>query len=599
MVANRAVLLYAACLSIHSASGVTIRDSQDPTTQTPPAITPWTPITTDCTTLQPSETETVWVVIHTETVTLTEGSNSTYVLPYPPIVTPTYCDILPHPPPSSAAHSWPSLPPPVASSSGDLHRPTSNPEEGVALPPGNLMPTKGGGGVEERPKEMTGTLQGPDSWTEWVAEPIVTKQPVRANPIITLTTTDKNPAVTYVNTPPPLFHQPWGPGIEGGLGIHRPTAPDDSGQVRETHGEPLDNPSNQIGQIGQAPNQPITVEGKPRPKEPFTISAGPNKVVINHSTLTDLKPGKTTVVEVDGGFFTVRPTAIVGEGATVARPAPHNIGIAIPTPTKVALDGIDVEVSGTRVIVGSSSIDIPATGGATTRIGGHDVIIGPGTVVVGADTFTYSAATPANTEVIVVGSGGLAAVRPGVVVVHSTTLTYGPGIPKTTKEIDGTAVVIGPDGIVVGTKTFNPPTGSQDLMTFGGANGVTVTLAKPSSVIINGQTFAVGPGAPEITTVIGTETVRIGPNGVAFTTTTLVFPFGSVVTTIYPSATVDSATAEETGSNRDGGDDNSQDNQQIINVNGEAEDEDAAAASRPPLTAILTLCATISFIIFH
>ncbi|KFA60819.1 hypothetical protein S40285_06681 [Stachybotrys chlorohalonatus IBT 40285] len=533
-------------------SNITITTFTAATSQTPTLPAPqWnttSPISTtlpSCIPLDEYEPSTIWVVVHTETVTIS-GSDTSWTPPYAPLVTPVYCRNLPTAP-------------------------------GFYPPPAYTMP------AAEMPTDAGG--YGTGEGLILTATKTRTGAPHKGRPIVTLTTTDKNPAVVSGDPIPDYIGQPW----------------DNSGAPANGR------PEGGSWWAGNGPNKHNSNPGRPGPKggdsnddiissrPPFTVSVGFEDVVINDSTFHHLLPDQTTVVVVDQGTFTIFPTAVVGEGATVVKTPPPGGVATVVQPVETQLGGEPVRISGSQVVVIDKTIDLP-TIAITTSINGVNVVVEPSRIVVGHDTLTFSVDRPHPTNVIVMGGDTVTAIGPSIIELRSSIYTYGQGIPATTVTVDGRPLVIEASGAVVDGVTIGGPslpTTASDYVRIG---GVTVTVIESTAVVIDGRTFSIGPGATEVTTVIGTETIRIGPDGIALASTTLAMPFDiGVVTTISPSGTWANIRATETGAstaraqaNEDDPNGNTnRDEDERINVNGVAEDDDSRGASVQPITRSL------------
>ncbi|KFA77179.1 hypothetical protein S40288_04618 [Stachybotrys chartarum IBT 40288] len=507
-------------------SNITITTFTPATSQTPTLPAPQWNITSAISTTLPScipldeyEPSTIWVVVHTETVTIS-GSNTSWTPPYAPLVTPIYCRNLPTAP-------------------------------GFYPPPAYTMP------AAEMPTDSGEYATGEDLIL--TATKTRTAAPHKGRPVVTLTTTDKNPAVVSRDPIPDYIGQPW----------------DNSGTP---------------GPKGGDSNDDIT---SPRP--PFTVSVGFEDVVINDSTFHNLLPDQTTVVVVDQGTFTIFPTAVVGEGATVAKTPPPGGVATVVQPVETQLGGEAVRISGSQAVVIDKTIGLP-TVAITTRINGVDVVVEPSRIVVGHDTLTFSVDRPHPTNIIVIGGDTVTAIGPSIIQLRSSTYTYGQGIPATTVNVDGHPLVIETSGAVIDGVTIGGASLPATAGNYVRIGGITVTVIESTAVVIDGRTFSIGPGATEVTTVIGTETIRIGPDGIALASTTLAMPFDvGVVTTISPSGTWADARATETGAsttraqaNEDDSNGNTnRDEDERINVNGVAEDDDSRGASIRPIARSL------------
>lgn len=442
-------------------------------------------------------------VIYTSTVTF-YGNRSDYIAPFSALETPHYC------PPTASPAPIPDAPPTHLPEGATISTSTSY---GYKVPlqssPTDSLPVFGNSPVPAPPeKESTSTSD--------------------FRHVITFITTDKNPSVVFPSDPPPNYSQTWvpkGPPPAGGGG--RKTANSDHG----------------------VPDDLIT-----QPPPTFRITAGPDRVTINDKTFTDLKPDETTIITVDRGTFTIFPTAVVGLGSTIVKPAPGRTDGSIPAPTTVTLGGLSLTLSDSVVVVGDMTLTIPPKR-TTTVIGGKTVVLAPGTLIVNGETQTYPTVTPKPTDVFVTGGEMITAIGPSVVVIRATTVTYGLGIPETVKVIDEDTISILPSGVSVHGRMLGGPSAAPTDTTHEIVGGATIAKIPPSLVLINGVTFTIGPKAGWKTTVIGDETITIGPSGVVMSSMTMSYPFGaSIVTTLYPSGTWVNNFPVKTGDSSDGDD---------------------------------------------
>lgn len=361
-------------------------------------------------------------------------------------------------------------------------------------------------------------------------------------PFITFITTDKNPSVVYPSDPVPNYSPTWGQVGDGGPGdgSHKTV-----GRGGNGGGDPHKTPDAD------------SITAAPRPT--FKVTARGTQVVINDKTFAGLNPGQTSLVTVDGGTFTIYPSAVIGEGATIQKPPPPGTGVQVATPTAAVVGGLPVTLSGSHAIVGGATMTIPETA-STTVIDGHSVSIGPGSLVVGGQSLSFKHVAPSReTDVVVSGGELLTAIGRSVVVIHSTTFTYGPGIPETSQVIQDDTISIGPSGVIVhgtliGGQAAGPTATSYEIV-----GGATITRIAPSIAVINGKTFTVGPGTEWTTTVIAGQTWTVGPTGLMGSSMTFKYPFGTAVTTtISPTGTwLNDFPIETAGQNRGGDDDDS------------------------------------------
>ncbi|KAM3500457.1 hypothetical protein MY10362_006381 [Beauveria mimosiformis] len=340
-------------------------------------------------------------------------------------------------------------------------------------------------------------------------------------PVTTFITTDKNPSVVFPSDPIPNYSQTWPSG--GDDGHHTPV---DGGDGHQT---PVSGPGAGAG------GGPASVTATPT----YTITAGPSSVVINTQTFT-VAPGSSSVVTVDdGGVFTINPTAVVGQGATVTRP-PSVMG-----PSSSVLGGIPVTSAGSNLEIGGGTFPIPTSGSNTVRVNGKDVTINPTGVIIGGNTMAFT--KPAASDVIVAGGQMLTAIGRSVVVLHSVTYTYGSGSAPIVQVINSDTITIGPSGVIVHGSTIGGVSAQPTDTDYEIIGGATIAKLPPSMVIVNGETYAVGPGADTKVVTIGDQTLTMGPIGLVMASTTLRYPFDpSVTTTIVGRATGESL-PQETG----------------------------------------------------
>ncbi|KAM0420606.1 hypothetical protein ACHAPT_011653 [Fusarium lateritium] len=493
-----------------------------------PVITP-----DPCTSLKDDEPITVFSIIYTATTTF-YGNYSDYTAPYPAIDTPNYCD----------------------TKSGTIgeEEPTSAPKPGSGDgEPGQQPPPSPSGGFGVSTKQPA---QPPETFSS-------------SRMTVTFVTTDKNPAVVFTSDRPPRFNRP-SQGVNGfpesRKQMPRPTnMPQDSdhrqpggnGQSERPRPQPQAQPQTRPQTQPQTQPQPQP-QPQVQPSRTFAVTARGPEVIVNDHTFSNLKPGQTTTVTADHGIFTILPSKIIGEGATVKKPQPLGSVVSVVTPTGATIGGVPVVVSGSEAVVGSTTFKIPLVGmstriefpvaGATGRVEERPVSIVPGRIVVDDETLTYRAVGAPQTDVIIQGGEMVTASGVSVYVFHSTTLTYGPGIPETTQVVDDDTITIGPSGVIVEGTTLGGTSANVTDTKYQIVGGATVTKVSPSWVIIDGTTFTAGPGAKSTTKVIGGETVTIGPSGIAISTLTIRYPFGaSAVTTIKASATGTDDLPTETG----------------------------------------------------
>ncbi|KAJ9158051.1 hypothetical protein NKR19_g3666 [Coniochaeta hoffmannii] len=296
--------------------------------------------------------------------------------------------------------------------------------------------------------------------------------------------------------------------------------------------------------VGSNPGATANNPGHAPAQAPITVGVQPTAVVVNGQTISDNPAAPTQTIIVGSQAVTINPTQVIVAGQTVTRPGATG-GVYIPTPTSTNIQGVPVVVSSSIAIIGGTSFTLGPTA-TTTIINNQPVTIGPSGVVVASTTIPV-VFMPTPTQVAVEGGELITAIGPSVVVIHGTTITYGPDKPASTTVVDDDTITIGPSGVVVHGTTIGGPTARSSDSQYEIVGGATITQIGPSVVVINNATYTVGPGAGTTTTVVGGETITIGPSGVAVGTHTIAYPFGPT-TTITPKATGTAPTASPTAS---------------------------------------------------
>lgn len=348
---------------------------------------------------------------------------------------------------------------------------------------------------------------------------IITIKPYRSftRRIITFITTDKNPAVVFSPEPTPDFSPTWITGI--GDGVHKTMDVIDSLPTAS----PISN--NLIGSV------------KRPPVPTFQVTAGGDEVIINEQTISGLKPSQTTTITVGTDVFTIFPTAIVGFGSTVTKPAPQETSSPTSAITSGVLGGVPVIISGTKAVVDGITLSISPQL-ATTTINGHKVALGTGTIAVGPETLVFQNPSPRPTHEIITGGEMITAIGSSIIVLHSTTITYGAKIAPKQTTVNGETILIGPRGVSFHGTTLGGPSANSTNTEYEIVGGVTVGKLSPSLVVVNGATYSINKDGDlnnMETTIIANQTITIGPNGLILSSQTLTYPGSSVTATLSPS----------------------------------------------------------------
>jgi hypothetical protein len=107
------------------------------------------------------------------------------------------------------------------------------------------------------------------------------------------------------------------------------------------------------------------------------------------------------------------------------------------------------------------------------------------------------------------------------VIMGGQTFAIGPGAVPITTQINGQVLTIGPAGVVFPSTTVGPEgslaTPSFSVTTIGGL----VISVDATEAVISGTTYPIGSGSTPETTVIGGQTISMGPGGVGLASTTV------------------------------------------------------------------------------
>lgn len=481
----------------------TNRNSTFPTSS---SLLPSTTTSTEpCTPLPSGKAVTEYSIVYTSTVTF-YGSSTDYTPPFSPITTPDYCSpageaLITFFSTTHISNSTSTLTIPAPSSASLSNDPFMVAPIPIPLPTFSI----------DLPEIIT---QTPDAAGKGGGGVIITMRPFLSYSrfVVTFITTDKNPSVVFSPEPTPDYSQT--------------LVTDDIGDGHHKTVDVIDNPQSntfKLGTPGSVKQLPVTT---------FQLTAGGTQVVINDRTVSNLKPDQTTTVTVRDEVFTIFPTAVVGLGSTITKPAPQATPPPAPAATSGTLGGVPVIISGTQVVVDGTTLRIPQQE-TTTSINGQRVVLGAGTVAVGRETLILPSPQP--THEIVTGGEMLTAIGTSLVVLHSTTITYGLDIAPNQTVINGETVSIGPRGVSLHGTTIGGPSANATATEYEIVGGITVGKVLPSLVVVNGATYAINEDGDLNnfeTTVINNQTITIGPSGLVVSSQTLTYPGSSVTATL-------------------------------------------------------------------
>ncbi|EHK43505.1 hypothetical protein TRIATDRAFT_85690 [Trichoderma atroviride IMI 206040] len=485
--------------------------------------------TEPCSSLPSDRAVTEYSIIYTSTITF-YGNSTDYTPPYSPLTTPNYCS-----PTGEALITFYSTTHVSNSTAIETASPltTASPTADIGVP-ALVAPIPAITFSFDLPEILT---QTPDATGGDEGGIIITIKPYRSftRRIITFITTDKNPAVVFSPEPTPDYSPTWITGI--GEGVHK--------TIDVINSPPTDTPiSNNL------------IESVKRPPAPtFQVTAGGDQVIINEETISGLKPSQTTTITVGTDVFTILPTAVVGFGSTVTKPAPQEISTPTSAITSGVLGGIPVIISGTKAVVDGTTLSISPQM-ATTTINGHKVALGTGTIAIDHETLVFQNPSPRPTHEIITGGEMITVIGSSIVVLHSTTITYGANIALKQTTFNGETISIGPRGISFHGTTLGGPSANSTNTEYEIVGGVTVGKLLPSLVVVNGETYSInkdGDLKNMETTIIANQTITIGPEGLILSSQTLTYPGSSVTATLspsmpdFPAETASQSSDEESG----------------------------------------------------
>lgn len=243
-----------------------------------------------------------------------------------------------------------------------------------------------------------------------------------------------------------------------------------------------------------------------------------NNIVIGGHTFTAGSPPTSTVI--NGQTFAVNAAQPQTPGPVITAPPSTSPRMA---PKLVTVANVPLAIQSGNVVIGGQTFP-PVSSPTSVVIDGQTLTINPSQVIAPGTTINIPSVAPTN-PLSAVTAGGLAfSVGSTAAVISGTTYAIGGGASPVTKVIDGQTLSFGPGG--VGFASTTVPAAALSQVTAGGI----AFAVGPTAAVISGTTFAIGNGAPAITTVIGDQTVSFGPNGVGFATTTIPVPMVSGVT---------------------------------------------------------------------
>ena len=274
------------------------------------------------------------------------------------------------------------------------------------------------------------------------------------------------------------------------------------------------------------PNTPTTIS-----TDGHVVTLGPSAAVIGSKTFSFLPGIAPQTFEDHGQNVTVGPQGVNFGAVTI--PVPSNT----PHYSVIIQNHVTFSVAPSEAIVGGLHVlnVQPGMVPITTIVDGQTVNIGAKGVGFAATTIPLPTPQPSFS---ITEEGGLTfSVAPSEAVIDGSTYHIMPNSPSTTKIIDGQTIEIGPSGIQVKGSTVNLPSVENGLSNIQAtADGISFSVGATNAVV-GGTTYPVGFGASAQTVIVGSETIKLGTEGVVFPAATLGMGLVLPGTTITPGQT--------------------------------------------------------------
>lgn len=242
-----------------------------------------------------------------------------------------------------------------------------------------------------------------------------------------------------------------------------------------------------------------------------------------------------------GGTTTSSQTSPPSTGPTTSRP---NVGFAdlivslilsgIARPTRdpapgTTVNGVPIVVLPSTVVIGDQSFALPTSARTSVQVNGVGFELGPSEIVAPSTTIAIrpgsqqqmTTITPRPTATTVtVGDGLTLTVGQTVAVIAGTTYRVGPGAPATTITVDGATVSVGSNGVGLPRTVVSPAGASASGYVVYTVHGITFSV-DDNEAVLSSTTYRIGSNAPQMTTVVGGETISFGPSGIGLESTTI------------------------------------------------------------------------------
>ena len=240
------------------------------------------------------------------------------------------------------------------------------------------------------------------------------------------------------------------------------------------------------------------------------VEISPNGVIVGSHTIA---PGAgPTTVDVKGQKFTIEPSRVIAAGTTLPLPALHHQPV-----TTLKIGNSPIIVHPSDVVIASKTYKIGSSPTAIVH-DGRTYLIGSSKLVAGHTTVNLPHASPG--PALVTAGGEAFSVFSGQLEAPGLTILI-PGRPQPSRFVyHGQTFAVNPSQLIAPDKTFPLNVAVTPAPVVTTVNGVAISLG-PFAAVIGSQTHSFTSGKVPSTVVYNSQTISLGPNGIALARTTI------------------------------------------------------------------------------
>ena len=250
-------------------------------------------------------------------------------------------------------------------------------------------------------------------------------------------------------------------------------------------------------------------------KGPLLESSGTSALIPQSSQVSTLI--------LKGNTFLVNPSQIIASDLTVSLPS----SLPANTATPIVVEDQTLSADSLQLIAPFTTIPLVSSTLQTAVLGGQTFIIEPSQIIAAGTTVTFPQATQLSSpsQLLPITVDGIAfSLDSAQAIIGSTTYPFSSGLAPTTVVEQSQTISIGSNGIgFAGTTIVVPTKQLQPTFTAFTQGDLTISVA-PSEVVIDGTSLRIPLGAKPTTTLIGSQIVSIGPNGIGIASATIPLP---------------------------------------------------------------------------